>query len=107
MRVTFLGTSGSMPTPERGSSSVVIRKDKELFMFDCGEGTQRQMVKAGIAFQRKMRIFISVLYSVYAKSGAMIEVASLLEDWDAGIPKGITRSYSEEIIEKYRRALKL
>ena len=56
--------------------------------------------------EAKMRIFISVLYSVYAKNGAMIEVASLPETWDAGFPKGFSRSYSDEILEKYRKALR-
>ena len=60
--LTFLGTSGSMPTPERGSSCVVIRKGRELIMFDCGEGTQRQMVSAGIGFQRNMNILISHMH---------------------------------------------
>ncbi len=62
MKVTFLGTSGSMPTPQRGSSSVVVRLGRELLMFDCGEGTQRQMVKSHVGFQRPMRIFISHLH---------------------------------------------
>ena len=62
MKVIFLGTSGSMPTTERGSSSVVLRLGRELLMFDCGEGTQRQMVRAHIGFQRPMKIFISHLH---------------------------------------------
>ncbi len=62
MRITFLGTSGSMPSKERGASGVVVRTGRELLMFDCGEGTQRQMVKAGIGFQRAMRIFITHLH---------------------------------------------
>ncbi|MFC1802498.1 ribonuclease Z [Thermoproteota archaeon] len=62
MKVTFLGTSGSMPTPRRGSSSVVARLGRELLMFDCGEGTQRQMVQAHVGFQRHMKIFISHLH---------------------------------------------
>lgn len=51
-----------MPTPQRGSSSVLIKRGRELLMFDCGEGTQRQMVKAHIGFQRPMKIFISHLH---------------------------------------------
>lgn len=51
-----------MPTPTRGSSSVVLRLGRELLMFDCGEGTQRQMVKAHVGFQRPMKIFISHLH---------------------------------------------
>jgi len=62
MKITFLGTSGSMPSKDRGASGVVIRRGRELIMFDCGEGTQRQMVRAGIGFQRPMRIFITHLH---------------------------------------------
>ncbi len=62
MKITFLGTSGSMPSKDRGASSVVVRRGRELLMFDCGEGTQRQMVKAGIGFQRPMRVFITHLH---------------------------------------------
>jgi len=62
MRITFLGTGGSMPSKDRGASGVVVRRGRELLMFDCGEGTQRQMVKAGIGFQRPMRVFITHLH---------------------------------------------
>ena len=62
MNVVFLGTSGSMPTQRRGSSCVVVRLGRSLYMFDCGEGTQRQMVCAGVGFRRKMKIFLSHLY---------------------------------------------
>jgi ribonuclease Z len=62
MRITFLGTSGSMPSKDRGASGVVVRRGSELLMFDCGEGTQRQMVKARIGFQRPMRVFITHLH---------------------------------------------
>ncbi len=62
MRITFLGTSGSMPSKDRGASGVVVRRGRELLMFDCGEGTQRQMVKAGIGFQRPMRVFVTHLH---------------------------------------------
>lgn len=62
MRITFLGTSGSMPSKNRGASGVVVRRGRELIMFDCGEGIQRQMVRAEIGFQRPMRIFITHLH---------------------------------------------
>ncbi len=44
---------------------------------------------------------------MFAKDGEMVEVAALPESWDAGFPRGFTRSYSEEIIDKYRKALKM
>ena len=56
--------------------------------------------------EAKMRIFISMLHSVYAKDGAMVEVAALPESWDAGIPKGFSRSYSDEVVDAYRKVLK-
>ena len=56
--------------------------------------------------EAKMRIFISLLHSVYAKDGAMVEVAQVPESWDAGIPKGFSRSYPNEVVEKYRKVLK-
>ncbi len=62
MKVVFLGTSGSMPTRRRGSSSVVVSVGRTMYMFDCGEGTQRQMVCAGLGFRRKTMIFLSHLH---------------------------------------------
>jgi len=62
MKVVFLGTSGSMPTPERSSSAVAVRRKGEVILFDCGEGTQRQMLGARIGFRRPMRIFLTHLH---------------------------------------------
>lgn len=62
MKLVFLGTSGSMPTPSRSSPSVVVKRGKDLIMFDCGEGTQRQMVKAKIGFRKNMKILITHLH---------------------------------------------
>ena len=62
MRVIFLGTSGSMPTPSRSSASLVVKRKGEVLMFDCGEGTQRRMVEAHVGFRRSMKIFISHLH---------------------------------------------
>ncbi len=43
MKIIFLGTGGSLPTKERGLTSIAVRRKGELLLFDCGEGTQRQM----------------------------------------------------------------
>ena len=50
LRVRFLGTSASRPTVERSVSSLALIREGETFLFDCGEGTQRQMMRFGIAF---------------------------------------------------------
>jgi len=62
VKIVFLGTSGSMPTPIRGASAIAIKRKGEVILFDCGEGTQRQMVAARIGFRRPTRIFISHLH---------------------------------------------
>src|SRR5713101_795806 len=62
IEVVFLGTGGSLPTKGRGLPSVAIRRDGELLLFDCGEGTQRQMMHAGLGFNRPTSIFISHLH---------------------------------------------
>ena len=50
LSVKFLGTSASRPTVERGVSSLAIVREGETIMIDCGEGTQRQMMRYGVAF---------------------------------------------------------
>lgn len=46
LRVTFLGTGGTLPTPDRNPSSILINREGDLMLFDCGEGTQQQMMRA-------------------------------------------------------------
>ena len=62
MKIIFLGTSGSMPTQSRSSSSIAIRRKGEIILLDCGEGTQRRMVEARLGFRRRMKIFVSHLH---------------------------------------------
>ncbi len=50
LSIRFLGTSASRPTIERGLSCVAIIREGETLMIDCGEGTQRQMMRYGISF---------------------------------------------------------
>src|SRR5437763_15146675 len=50
LSVRFLGTSASRPTVERNVSSLAIVREGETLMFDCGEGSQRQMMRYGISF---------------------------------------------------------
>jgi ribonuclease Z len=50
MRITFLGTAAARPSVGRNVSSLVIQREGEHLMFDCGEGTQRQMMRFGTGF---------------------------------------------------------
>ena len=50
IRVVFLGTAASRPTVARSVSAIAVHRLGETFMFDCGEGTQRQMMRYGTGF---------------------------------------------------------
>lgn len=50
LRLTFLGTSAAQPTSDRNLSGIAVKAGRELLLFDCGEGSQRQMIKFGTGF---------------------------------------------------------
>lgn len=57
-----MGTSSSVPTQQRGLSSVAILRGSELLLFDAGEGAQRALVAANLGLNRKTKIFITHLH---------------------------------------------
>lgn len=57
--IVFLGTSASAPSTHRGLPSQVIKHNEHRFMLDCGEGTQRQILKSGLGFRKLNRILIT------------------------------------------------
>jgi len=63
LKITFLGTSGTIPSVERNPSSILLNYNGERLLFDCGEGTQRQMMKAKTGFKRLNNIFITHLHT--------------------------------------------
>jgi ribonuclease Z len=50
LSVTFLGTGAACPTLERNVASLAVVREGETILFDCGEGTQRQMMRYGVGF---------------------------------------------------------
>src|SRR5258708_29941269 len=50
LSVTFLGTSAARPTVERNVSAMSLVREGETLLFECGEGTQRQMMRYGVSF---------------------------------------------------------
>ena len=59
IEVVMIGTSGSVPTVDRGMPALSIKYGPELLLFDCGEGTQRQMMKYKVGFGSINAIFIT------------------------------------------------
>ncbi|SEM47123.1 RNAse Z [Stigmatella aurantiaca] len=57
LRLTFLGTSAAQPTLHRNLSGLTVKADSDLLLFDCGEGSQRQMVRFGTGFTVEAAFF--------------------------------------------------
>jgi ribonuclease Z len=55
----FLGTSASAPSVHRGLSAQIVSYRDYRFLIDCGEGTQRQILRAGVGFRRLNRVLIT------------------------------------------------
>ena len=60
LSVTFLGTAAACPTVERNVSALALAREGETMLFDCGEGTQRQMMRFGVGFA-----FTEIFFSHY------------------------------------------
>jgi ribonuclease Z len=50
LSVTFLGTGAACPTVDRNVAALAVQREGETLLFDCGEGTQRQMMRYGVGF---------------------------------------------------------
>lgn len=62
IEVTFLGTVSGIPSRQRNHPAIVLEystDEKDTLLFDCGEGTQLQLMKSGISFMQIDKIFIS------------------------------------------------
>jgi len=62
LKITFLGTAGSVPCVNRNPSAILVQYGGDRILFDCGEGTQRQMMIARTGFNLK-GIFITHLHT--------------------------------------------
>ena len=64
MQVTFLGTSSGVPTRGRNVSAVALRLPQraELWLFDCGEGTQHQFLRSDLRVSQLRRVFVTHMH---------------------------------------------
>src|SRR5262245_15180894 len=94
LSVTFLGTGAATPTVDRNVAALSVRREGETILFDCGEGTQRQMMRYGVGFS-----FTEVFFTHY-HADHMLGITGLLrtmglQDRTAPVrlygPKGASR----------------
>ena len=75
--VTPLGVGGALPTRDRHLSALALRREGRVLLFDCGEGTQHQLLRAGLLGSRLEAIFITHLHGdhVYGLPGLLSTLA--------------------------------
>lgn len=95
LHIIFLGTAGSVPTPNRSLPAVLMQRNGEQLMFDCGEGVQRQMIKAKGGFHKKMKVFITHMHGDHVLGlPGLLQTMALLDRQrrlDVYGPSGIRR----------------
>lgn len=99
MQVTFLGTSCMMPTKDRNPSAVYLEFKGEGLLFDCAEGTQRQMRVAGLNLAKVRKILVSHWHGdhILGLAGLLLTIASLELNRSIDIfgPKGSKRAFQQ------------
>jgi len=57
--LVFLGTAGSMPTAQRAPTALLLRRGGEKLLFDCAEGTQRQLLQSAVGLPELTEVFLT------------------------------------------------
>ncbi|MFW5902612.1 MAG: ribonuclease Z [archaeon] len=96
MKVTFLGTSGSLPTKKRSQPSIHLQHGNNSILWDCGEGTQRQIMKTNISPFKINSVYITHLHADH-----LIGLAGLIQSLQFMGREEKLEVYGPEKIDKY------
>ena len=61
--LVFLGTAGSMPTAQRAPAALLVRRGGDRLLFDCAEGTQRQLLRSSVGLVELGEVFVTHLHA--------------------------------------------
>jgi ribonuclease Z len=102
LRVTFLGTSAGMPTRARNVASVAVTLDGRVLLFDCGEGTQHQLMRSAVRFGAIEAIFLTHLHGDH-----LFGLPGLLSSMSLNAREKPLALYGPEGLAAFMRALPL
>ena len=75
--LVFLGTAAAVPSAERGLPALLVAKGSSRFLIDCGEGTQRQLMRAGLGFRGLAHVLLT-----HAHLDHVLGLAGILATFD-------------------------
>jgi len=109
MEIIFLGTTAAVPSAARGHSSIALKYHNEVILWDCGEGTQRQLIISKTSYMKIKNIFITHFHGDHFLGlPGLIQTLSFAdrrEDLHIYAPKGI-KDLIENILELGEYGLK-
>ncbi len=101
MKLFVLGTSASTPSKERNLSSILLNFDGLNYLFDCPEGTQRQLMKAKLSYMKIHSIFLSHLHGdhILGLPGLIATMSMHQRDYPLYVfgPKGIKETIKKSM----------
>jgi ribonuclease Z len=97
--VVFLGTSASMPTAQRAPAAILVRRGGERLLFDCAEGTQRQLQRSSVGLPELEEIFLTHFHADHFLGlPGMLKTFALRGREEAGLtvygPRGLRDLFS-------------
>jgi ribonuclease Z len=77
LQICFLGTAGAVPTPSRNLSATLLQRGPDQFLVDCGEGTQRQLIREGSGIHDISHVLLTHMHADH-----YLGLPGLLKTWD-------------------------
>ena len=109
MEIIFLGTTAAVPSTERGHSGIALKYQDEVLLWDCGEGTQRQLIASKTSYMKIKKIFITHFHGDHFLGlPGLIQTLSFAdrkEELHVYAPRGIKEIF-EKILELGEYGLK-
>src|SRR5947207_15612621 len=98
--IVFFGTSGSVPTAQRAPTALLVRRGGERMLFDCSEGTQRQMLRSTIGLPELREVFLTHFHADhYLGLPGMLKTFGLrgrTEPLTIYGPRGLARFFADQ-----------